>query len=56
MTARMDDAAQLAHRAEADPRPRSAVSHGAGLSGLIGVLAWIGFARHFGMDGPYSAL
>jgi hypothetical protein len=24
--------------------------------GLVGVLAWIGFARQFGMDGPYSAL
>ena len=39
-----------------DPRPRSAVSHGAGLSGLVGVLVWLGIARRYGMDGPYSAL
>ena len=52
----MDQDVQLASTAETDPRPQSAVSHGAGLSGLVGVLVWIGFARHYGMDGPYSAL
>ncbi|HEX8554094.1 MAG TPA: isoprenylcysteine carboxylmethyltransferase family protein, partial [Sphingomonas sp.] len=40
----------------ADPRPASAVSHGAGLAGLAGVVAWISVARHYGMDGPYAAL
>ena len=37
-------------------RPRSAVSAGAGLSGLAGVIVWVGIARHFGMDGPYAGL
>ena len=40
----------------ADPRPASAVSHGAGLAGLAGVLVWVGCARTWGMDGPYAAL
>jgi protein-S-isoprenylcysteine O-methyltransferase Ste14 len=38
------------------PRPRSAVSHGVGLAGLAGVALWLGFALHFGMDGPHAAL
>lgn len=40
----------------ADPRPRSAVSHGAGLAGLVGVALWIAAAKHYRLDGPYSAL
>jgi protein-S-isoprenylcysteine O-methyltransferase Ste14 len=40
----------------ADQRPRSAVSGGAGLSGLAGVIGWIAICRWFGMDGPYAAL
>lgn len=47
--------ASLAARS-ADPRPRSAVSHGAGLAGLAGVVAWIAVCRWFGMDGPFAAL
>ena len=43
-------------RASADPRPTSAVSAGAGLAGLCGVVVWIALARTVGMDGPYSAL
>ena len=39
-----------------DPRPASAVSAGAGLAGLVGVIAWIAVARTVGMDGPYAAL
>ena len=39
-----------------DPRPRSAVSHGVGVAGLIGLACWILIARQYGMDGPYSAL
>ena len=46
---------QLAQIA-ADPRPASAVSTGAGLAGLTGVIGWIAVARHYGMDGPYAAL
>jgi protein-S-isoprenylcysteine O-methyltransferase Ste14 len=40
----------------ADPRPRSAVSTGTGVVGLIGLLLWVGIARTFGMDGSYAAL
>jgi len=39
-----------------DPRPRSAVSHGVGVAGLIGLASWIMIARQYGMDGSYSAL
>lgn len=39
-----------------DPRPRSAVSHGVGVAGLIGLVCWVLIARQYGMDGPYSAL
>lgn len=39
-----------------DPRPQSAVSHGVGIVGLIGLASWILIARQYGMDGPYSAL
>ncbi|WP_322964351.1 methyltransferase family protein [Sphingomonas fuzhouensis] len=38
------------------PRPRSAVSHGVGLAGLVGSLAWIAIARWRHLDGPYAAL
>ena len=40
----------------ADPRPASAVGHGVGIAGLIGLVAWIAVARTVGMDGPYAAL
>jgi protein-S-isoprenylcysteine O-methyltransferase Ste14 len=40
----------------ADPRPRSAVSHGVGLVGLAGLAAWVAVARSFGMEGPLAAL
>ena len=36
----------------ADPRPRSAVSHGVGMAGLVGLAAWTLIARHYGMNGP----
>ncbi|WP_417622862.1 methyltransferase family protein [Parasphingorhabdus sp.] len=39
-----------------DPRPLSAVSHGVGMAGLIGLASWVLIARQYGMDGPYSAL
>ena len=38
------------------PRPASAVSHGVGLAGLVGSVAWIAFARWRHLDGPYAAL
>ena len=37
-------------------RPRSAVSHGVGLAGLIGLGCWLLVARAYGLDGPSSAL
>ena len=40
----------------ADQRPRSAVSHGVGIVGLIGLGAWVAVARSSGMEGPLAAL
>lgn len=50
--------AKAASGRAADPRPKSAVSTGCGVAGLVGLLAWIGFARLHDpvMDGPYAAL
>ncbi len=48
--------AALATASRADARPASAVSHGVGIAGLVGVIAWITVARTYGMDGPYAAL
>ncbi|MFV0625466.1 methyltransferase family protein [Sphingomonas sp. ac-8] len=45
-----------ADAAVADPRPRSAVSAGTGVAGMVGLLAWVAVARHYRMDGPYAAL
>lgn len=39
-----------------DPRPRSAVSHGVGIAGLVGLAIWMLIARHFEMYGPFSAI
>jgi protein-S-isoprenylcysteine O-methyltransferase Ste14 len=39
-----------------DPRPRSAVSHGVGIVGLIGLGVWVAVARGYGMEGPLAAL
>ncbi|MCU0729748.1 MAG: DUF1295 domain-containing protein [Sphingopyxis sp.] len=52
-TASAPDAAPLAVPAE---RPASAVSTGAGITGLVGLLGWFAVARHYGMDGEHSAL
>jgi hypothetical protein len=37
-------------------RPRSAVSTGVGIAGLIGLGLWFVIARRYGMDGTHSAL
>ena len=37
-------------------RPRSAVSSGVGIAGLVALAGWFMVARHFGMDGELSAL
>ncbi|MBQ1500811.1 MAG: DUF1295 domain-containing protein [Sphingomonas sp.] len=47
---------QLAARAKADPRPRSAVSTGVGMAGLAGMALWTAIATFYRLDGPYSAL
>ncbi|HEX7876731.1 MAG TPA: protein-S-isoprenylcysteine methyltransferase, partial [Sphingobium sp.] len=36
----------------ADPCPPSAVGHGVGIVGLIGLGVWTLVARRFGMNGP----
>jgi len=46
----------IAANAVPEVRPRSAVSTGVGLAGLAGLFGWILIARHYGMDGPLSAL
>jgi protein-S-isoprenylcysteine O-methyltransferase Ste14 len=46
----------IAENAVPEVRPRSAVSTGIGLAGLAGLFGWILIARHYGMDGPLSAL
>src|SRR3546814_19115248 len=38
----------------ADPCPKSAVSHGVGMTGLVGLGLWTLVARHYGMNGPNS--
>lgn len=37
-------------------RPRSAVSSGVGVAGLVGLVGWFLVARHYRMDGELSAL
>ncbi|MDI1294770.1 MAG: protein-S-isoprenylcysteine methyltransferase, partial [bacterium] len=39
-----------------DTCPKSAVSHGVGIAGLLGLGLWTLVARHYGMDGPYAGL
>ena len=41
-------------RKTADPCPPSAVGHGVGLVGLLGLGLWTVVARHYGMNGPYA--
>lgn len=52
----MNAETRIVAEAALDPRPRSAVGHGVGICGLIGLFAWIAIARTFGLDGPYAAL
>ena len=39
-----------------DPRPRSAVSTGVGVVGLLGLIAWVAVGRAYGWDGPVASL
>ncbi len=50
------DMSQHPVTSKAPPRPRSAVSHGVGLAGLVGMFAWFFTARYYGMDGSWSSL
>lgn len=52
------DAALAPAAASTSPavRPASAVSHGVGLAGLAGLVAWVATCRVYGLDGPYAAL
>ncbi len=42
-------------RANRPPRPKSAVSTGVGMAGLVGISIWMAIALYFQMDGPWSA-
>lgn len=46
----------LAREAQADPRPKSAVSTGVGVAGLAGMGVWLAVARSQGLDGAFAAL
>ncbi len=52
----MDMSNPPAPQHHAPPRPQSAVSAGVGVAGLVGLFSWIVIARHFQMDGAWSAL
>jgi protein-S-isoprenylcysteine O-methyltransferase Ste14 len=39
-----------------DPRPRSAVTYGVGLAGLVGLVSWLLIARHYQFSGPNAAI
>ena len=47
--------AQMSHGSR-PPCPRSAVSHGTGLAGLLGLALWTALAWRYGMDGPYAGI
>tara|TARA_R110000782_G_scaffold78276_9_gene155594 strand:+ start:23088 stop:24383 length:1296 start_codon:yes stop_codon:yes gene_type:complete len=51
MTAGMNDASD-----SIAPCPPSAVSHGVGIAGLVGLALWTGVAWHYGMDGPHAGI
>ncbi|WP_139139404.1 methyltransferase family protein [Sphingobium phenoxybenzoativorans] len=44
------------HPVLGDPCPKSAVGHGVGLAGLLGLVAWTLLGWHYGMDGPYAGM
>jgi protein-S-isoprenylcysteine O-methyltransferase Ste14 len=46
----------MPHRPDTDPRPRSAVTTGVGLAGIVGLVAWTAFAWFYGLDGPFAAM
>ena len=44
------------HHLKPDLCPPSAVSHGVGIAGLVGLMLWVAVALHFGMDGSYAGM
>jgi protein-S-isoprenylcysteine O-methyltransferase Ste14 len=52
----MNAEVDFTRQARQDPRPRSAVSTGVGVVGLIGLFAWVAAARSFGFSGEGGAL
>lgn len=52
MNAEVKIATELRH----DPRPRSAVSTGVGVVGLVGLFAWVAAARGLGLSGESGAM
>ena len=52
MNAEVKIASELRH----DPRPRSAVSTGVGVAGLVGLIAWVATARSLGFSGEAGAM
>ncbi len=55
LTARAEDAWEPL-QGVTDPRPASAVSTGVGIAGLLGLALWMAIARHYQMNGPFSAI
>jgi protein-S-isoprenylcysteine O-methyltransferase Ste14 len=52
----MNAEVKIAPELRQDPRPRSAVSTGVGVAGLIGLFVWAAAARSFGFSGEGGAL
>lgn len=52
----MNAEVKIATELSQDPRPRSAVSTGVGVAGLVGLFAWVAVARTFGFSGETGAL
>jgi protein-S-isoprenylcysteine O-methyltransferase Ste14 len=52
----MNAEVKIAPELRQDPRPRSAVSTGVGVAGLVGLFAWAVVARSFGFSGEAGAM
>jgi hypothetical protein len=52
----MNAETRIAPELRQEPRPRSAVSAGVGVAGLVGLVAWVAIARAFQYSGPHASL
>jgi hypothetical protein len=52
----MNAETRIAPELRQEPRPRSAVSAGVGIAGLVGLVAWVAIARAFEFSGPHASL